>query len=142
MTMLKDGYQTTVSFSDATSGASAVLGVMEEKEVTPPGIDGGDGIDISTMRNTTWKTKWNQSLKELMNASFTAAYDAGEISEVSDMINVNQQITVNFSDESSITFYGFLKSFTPNACTPGEQPTAECEIVPTVYTGSGEASGV
>jgi hypothetical protein len=52
-------------------------------------------------------------------------------------INVNDEITVTFSDGSTLAFWGFLKSFEPSENTEGEQPEAEITIFPTNVDNSG-----
>ena len=42
MTIMNDGYQTTIEFTSAEMDSQAnLLTLMEEKEVTPPGVAGG-----------------------------------------------------------------------------------------------------
>jgi hypothetical protein len=120
-----DGFSTTISFSADTS----VL--MFEKEVTPPGLDGGGSIETSTMLNTAYRTAAAKSLKTLTAASATVAYEHGFLAEILAMINVNQLITITFPDGSTTAFYGFINTFAPGAFVEGEQPTAEISIEPT-----------
>jgi hypothetical protein len=128
MGKLDDGYSTTISLGGSS---------LYEKEVTPPGIDGGGGIDTSTMRNTAWRTQTPMSLKTLTNASFTAAYDPAAYTSLLSAVNVNQEITVTFPDGATLVFWGWLNTFTPNPLVEGEQPTAECEIIPSNQNDQG-----
>lgn len=124
MPYLTDGHSTTITF--------AADGTIELKEisVTPPGVDGGGAIDITTMDNTTWRTKAAKSLADITDGSFTAAYDPVVYSDiVTNLINKNGSITVNFSDGSNVVFKGYLNTFTPNEVSEGERPTAACTIV-------------
>lgn len=139
--LMKDGYSTTITLANLDS--SAFIAVLEEKSLTPPGVDGGDAIDTTTMRNNNYKTKAAQSLKEMLNASFTAAYNPEAYNDIVGEINVVQKITVSFPGSlGEIVFWGFVKSFTPNEHTPGEQPTAEIEIVPTSENSAGSETEV
>ncbi len=122
MSFLNDGYQTIISFSLNPTVK------LKEKSVTPPGIDGGDQVDTTTMRNTDYRTAQPRFLKTLTESSFTAAYDPVVYNELNTMVNVNQQITITFPDGSELTFWGWLRTFTPNEITEGEQPTAVCAI--------------
>ena len=127
-TMLNNGYQSLVAFTD-----NATLGVWE-KEVTAPGLDNGDKVDITTMHNTVYKTFAASALAEVTDSSFTAAYDPGTLAALVTLITaapVNQLISYHFPDGSSWDVYGFLKSFTPESLSNGSQPQASVTIVNT-----------
>jgi hypothetical protein len=102
-----------------------------EVEVTPPGIDGGDPVDTTTMLNETWRTRAPRALYTLTNAQLTAAYDPEIYTNILALINVETAITVHFPDGSTVAFYGFLQTFTPAALVEGTQPRATIVIVPT-----------
>lgn len=121
--ILEDGFSTTYTF------AADPTVLMEEKEVQPPGVEGGGEIDVSTMHNTAWRTRAPKQLKTLTEASGTVAYDVGFYPEIIAMININQLITINFPDGSTLVFWGWIDAFTPNALVEGEQPTAEIRII-------------
>ncbi len=131
MAIMNDGFSTTIAFASDSS----IL--MEEKEIAPPGIDGGGAIDVTTMQNTKWRTMVPKSLKTLSEVSLVVAWDPQFFNEVDDMINLNQQITVTFPDGASLVFFGFINTFVPNAHVEGEQPTAEMTIIPTNQNTSG-----
>ena len=124
MAFLNDGHSTTYEFSVAPS----VL--FREKEVTPPGIDGGGPNDTTTMRNVEWRTRQPKALKTLTESAVTVSYDPAVYDDILAMINVNQLITLTFSDGSTLAFWGWFNNFTPGACVEGEQPTADCTVVP------------
>jgi hypothetical protein len=134
MTIMKDGFSTTISFSAGGSGAMGIT--ILEKTVTPPGMDGGDAIEVTTMRNTNWRTKWPKSLKDLTDCSFSAAYDSAAYDDLLFMLLVNQEITITFPDESTLAFWGYLKSFIPGENAEGVEPIAQCVIVPTNLNNS------
>lgn len=131
MSRIDDGHPTTISFS-ADSSVS-----IWEKEVTPPGMEGGGANDTTTMHNSTWRTKSPKKLVTLSECSFTAAYDPATFDEMLAMLNVNQQITVTFPDSSNLTFWGWLDEFKPGAIKEGEQPTADVTIIPSNQNSSG-----
>ena len=131
MARIDDGFATLIEFSEDSDVQ------MWEKEVTPPGVSGGGENDTSTMRNTAWRTRSPKGLKTLSNSSFVAAYDPAVYDEIVAMCNVNQQITVTFPDDSTLTFWGWIDEFTPNAAVEGEQPTAEVTIIPSNQNASG-----
>ena len=125
MSRLKDGYPTTITFSASSSAAALIF----EKSVTPPSVSAGGENDTTTMRNDVWRTKQPKALKTLGEASFVAAYDPAFYDEVVGMIGVNQQITINYPDDSTLMFWGWLDEFTPGECVDGAQPTAACRII-------------
>jgi len=125
MAVMNDGFKTTISFSGAGSAIT-----FEEKEVTPPGLSAGGAIDTSTMQNTTWRTMQPKALKTLSEATVVVAWDPIFYTSVQAMIGVNQSITITFPDLQTITFFGWVDEFTPNANVEGEQPTAEITIIP------------
>ena len=132
-----DGYQTTIAFTSAEMDSQDfLLEVMEEKEVTPPGVDGGGANDATTMRNTTWRTMAPKVLKTLTESPIVVAYDPEFYNEMVAMINDNQQITITFPDLSRLIFWGWINSFTPNANVEGEQPTANLVIIPSNQDGN------
>jgi len=136
---MTDGFSTTISFSGAGSSVDIY---MEEKEVTPPGLAGGGAIDTSTMRNTTYRTSVPKSLIGGSPSSFTGAYDPDLLTEILSALNVNQEIVITYPDDSTLTFWGWIDEFTPNALVEGEQPTASITIIPSNWDGSAEIAPV
>ena len=135
---MEDGFSTTISFSSSELSSSDVLTLyMQEKEVTPPGVDGGEKIDVTTMRNTSWRTFAPRNLKTLMEAPINVAWDPGLYDEMNAMINDNQEITITLPDTATIVFWGFVKSFTPGAHVEGLQPMAAVSIEPTNRNAAG-----
>jgi len=137
--MLEDGYQTKITFSGAGSQIDVYL---DEKEVTPPGIIGGGGIDQTTMRNETYRVSLPKSLKSMSPATVVGAYDPDAYTEILEAINVNQEMVITFPDGSTLTFWGWLDEFSPNALTEGDQPTASMTIIPSNWDGSAEIAPV
>ena len=132
---LFDGYSTKITLALNDDIA------FYEKSVTPPGLEGGDPIDTTTMHNTTWRTKAPRSLVELEAFTITAAYDPILYTEILAAINRRDTITVAFSDGTTIAFYGFVQSFKPNDCAEGAMPDASITIVPTNQGSDGIESG-
>lgn len=122
---IEDGYQTLIAFA-ADPNVS-----LWEKTVKPPGMDGGDEIDITTMHNIDYRTRASRALKTLTNTTFTAAYDPGVYDQLLALINVEGAITIYFPNDDILNFYGFLKNAEPSEHTEGEFPEMSCEIVPT-----------
>lgn len=131
MAILTDGYQTLITFtSDEISSAVTLTTIMQEQEVTPPGVGGGGPNDTTTMRNETWRTRHPKNLRTLTPMTVIIKYDPALYDEMVAMVNDNQAITITFPDESTLLFWGWIDSFTPNAHVEGDQPTATVVIEP------------
>lgn len=119
---LKDGYQCLITF-----GANATLGIWE-KELSPPGMDGGEKIDVTTMHNVDYKTFVPQALVTLTGNSVKAAYDPGAFSSIVQQVNREDTITFRFADGSTWAYYGYLRVFKPDNMQIGQFPMATIEI--------------
>ncbi len=122
---LKDGFSSKV-----TLGALPTASFWEKK-IKPPGLDGGEPIQQTTMHNVTYRTTAPRQLKTLTPQTFTAAYDPNFYNQLLSRVNVEDTITHQFGDGSTLAYYGFLKSIVPNDVEEGAQPEAQIEIVPT-----------
>lgn len=122
---MDDGFSTKIAFA-ADPDVS-----FWEKTVTPPGIDGGDAIETTTMHNTTWRSMAARALKTLTESSITVAWDPQVYDQIVALVNVEGLITVWFPNGDALDFYGYLKSFTPGDMSEGSPPEAEISIVPT-----------
>ena len=98
-----------------------------EKTVKPPGMDGGDPIDTTTMHNLTWRTMVSRSLVTMTPCNLTAAYDPEMWCYVPSLINSEGLMAVLFPNGDLLGFYGFLQSVEPQDHSEGAQP--ECNIV-------------
>lgn len=122
---LGDGYQTLVTF-----GADPDVNLWE-KQVTPPGLDGGDSVDTTTMINSTYRTMRARNLLSMTEAKMTAAYDPVCYTELEALINVETTVTITFPDGSTLAFYGYLQKLEASEIEEGEQPEAEVTIAVT-----------
>lgn len=95
-----------------------------EKSVTPNGVDGGDPVDQTTMWNQAWRTQTPRKLKSLMDCTAVCAYDPIVYQTMISIINIIQQLTVYFSDGSTLAYWGWVRKFEPNEHKEGEQPEA------------------
>ena len=134
MSRIDDGFPTLISFSALDSGVSLKLW---EKEVTPPGMDGGGPNDTTNMRNTLYRTRSPKKLISLATMTFTAMYDPTVFAQLLSVLNVNQQITITFPDDTTLIFWGWLDKFVPNAVAEGSPPTANCTIEPSNQDSTG-----
>lgn len=133
---MDDGYRTLITF------ASHPTISFWEKTVQPPGLDGGDEIDTTTMHNIDWRTNAPRALIRMTEQTVMAAYDPNLYNTILALINRETTVTVTFPDGSTLAFYGFLKSFEPDELVEGEQPEATILVVPTNQnptTGAEEA---
>lgn len=129
--MLLDGHATTITLANAPSIK------LYEKSVTPPQLTLGGAIDVTTMRNTAWRTQAARTLKTLGAINTTVAYATDAYDAVRDQLGVNQLITVTFPDGSTLQFYGWIEEFTPGEATEGAQPTATLVIQPSLRDDNG-----
>lgn len=129
MAIINDGHSTIISLGGTD---------LFEKQVTPPGMEGGGANDTTTMRNVLWRTRSPKKLITLSESSFVAAYAVAAYTSLLSQLNVNQLITVTFADGATLAFWGWLDMFTPNEITEGEQPTANCTIIPSNQNTSGD----
>lgn len=131
MAILNDGFSTIVSIGGVD---------FFEKEVTPPGIDGGGPNDTTTMRNLAWRTRQPKFLVTLTESEILVAYDSSvydDTGTILDNVNVNQLLVITFPDSHAVAFWGWLDKFKANAIKEGEQPTAMITIVPSNQNNSG-----
>ena len=136
MSLQTDGYQTLITFtSSLLTSAGEITLLMHEEEVTPPGVEGGDAIKVTSMRNSAWHTFVPQSLKTLTDGGALVSYDPELYEEMIAMINDNQAITITFPGTETLVFWGFVKSFIPGSQVIGSKPTANIVIVPTNRNG-------
>lgn len=124
---LKNGYSTKVAFARAPSIS------LWERTAKPPGVEGGDGIDTTTMFNTTYRTMAARTLITLGESSFKAAYDPNVYNTILTLVNQEGAITHHFPDGSTLSYFGFLKGFEPDEMQEGTMPEATVSIVPTNY---------
>lgn len=120
-----DGYQALIAFASDPDIA------FWEKAVKPPGIDGGEPVDNTTMHNSVWRTMASRFLQTLTPATTRVAYDPRVYDQIIALINVEGLITIHFPDNSTLDFYGYLRSFEPGDLVEGTQPEATVNIVPT-----------
>ena len=123
---MDDGHQTVIVFNLLTTAK------FWEKEVTPPGLDGGDAVEQTTMRNVQWRTNLPRALITLTEATITAAWDPDALNQIkTSLLNQNGTITIIYPDGSTTAFFGYLRLAEPQAFVEGEQPEIQLTIQPT-----------
>jgi hypothetical protein len=131
---MTDGFSTKISF------ASDPTVLFYEVGVTPPSIMGGGTNDTTNMHNTSWRTIAPKKLKSLGQAAATVHYDPAVYGDIVNLINVNNLITITFPDSTTLKFFGWLESFTPNESVEGATPTAAVVIQCSNTNASGAES--
>lgn len=125
---LLDGYRCLTALS------SQVNASMWEIGVTPPGLDGGDAIDTTTMHNDVYRTVSSRALKTMTAGTVRGAYDPRIYTTFVSLINdEDNTVTTHFPNGDSLAYYGFLQNFEPDELVEGEMPEASFTITPTNY---------
>ena len=127
---LRDGFPTIINLT----GAGVTFW---EKSVQPPGIDGGEPIETTTMRNTIVRTRGPRHLYDVTPVEISAAYDPTVYTTIIANINENQEMVTTFPDGGTITWWGYLQRFVPESNEEGKQPVARITLVPTNRNSSG-----
>lgn len=122
---LDDGHRTLVAFA-----ANPAISFWE-KTIKPPGLDGMDEIDTTTMHNVRWRTNAPRQLVKMTTFTMVAAYDPNLYNTILTLLNIETTVTVIYPDGSTLAFYGYLRTFEPNELKEGEQPEATITVVPT-----------
>lgn len=123
--MLEDG-----SFSKFAFAADPDVSLWE-MESKPPGVDGGEAIDITTHHNVALRTSAARKLKNLTEATFKCGYDPAVVTQLLALINVEGAITQYFPDGSKEDYFGYLRVVEFDALVPGNLPTCNATIHPT-----------
>lgn len=128
---IDDGFASAIAFSVNPNVA------LWETEVQLPGVDGGDAIDTTTMRNIKYRTKDIRKLITLTESQHTCRYTAESYQDILNLVNVPGSITIWFPDGadvgsgSNLSFFGYLSKADFKAFKEGEPPEVEITIVPT-----------
>jgi hypothetical protein len=126
--IIQNGYSTLLSFGAAGGGAISAL--MRIMSITPPGWDGGGPIDTTSMANNALRTRISKALITMTEMPFTVQYDPILVISLIPFINLNQQISILFPDDSIVTFWGWFNDWKPGENKVDELPVAACSVVP------------
>lgn len=124
---LKDGYQALIALSHNTALS------LWEMESKPPGVDGGDAINATTMQNAAWREMRARALKTLTPQTVKFAYDPALYTQLLTEVNREQTITHAWGDGSTLAYYGFLKGVEFDNLVEGQMPTGTATIQPTNF---------
>lgn len=123
---LKNGFKSLITFENDSNIQ------LWEKSVKPPGYDGGDPNDVTTMHNEVYRTKApGTELIEMTDATAVVGYDPAVQDAIVQLVNNPQSITITWPDGAQLAFYGYLKSFEPGDLAERVNPEATITIVVT-----------
>lgn len=123
--LLKQGFPSKLTFANNTT-----LSVWEKK-VKPPGLDGGEAIEQTTMFNTLYRTFAARTLITMTPLNLSGAYDPNLFVLLLAQINIEQVLTLTFPEGTTLAFYGYLQKADFNELAEGVQPEISLTIQPT-----------
>jgi hypothetical protein len=124
MSILRDGIQTLVFMSGLPRD------LYGEIEVTPPGVTGRGPIDMVGLRQVEWATQAPKSIKNLTPVNAKAMYDPAIIPSVWNLLQINQQIQIQFPNGARLVFWGWLEEMNLDPHSEGNRPTLNWVIQP------------
>ncbi len=124
---LRDGFRSLITFARNTTVS------LWEMSIKPPGRDGGEPIDTTTMHNVSRRTRTPRALVTTTPGSVKFAYDPKLKTQIEALINQPDTITVRYKDGSTEAFYGFMKDLEFDELQEGAMPTGTCNFVPTDF---------
>jgi hypothetical protein len=122
---MPDGFSTKIAFA-----LNATIAFWE-KTVKPPGIDGGEKIETTTMHNIAWRTFSLRRLKTLTDGTVKAAWDPELYDDILAILNVADSVTEHFENGDTLDYYGAVQKFEPEDFEEGKFPMISVTIVAT-----------
>ena len=120
-----NGFPTTIALS-----LNNAINIFE-KTVMPPGIDGGEMIDVTTMLNIAWRTMIPRNLKTLSPITIVGLYSAYLFIDIWAILNQQGAASVHFPDGDVLSFYATLNKFEAPAHAEGVAPEGTFTLTPT-----------
>jgi hypothetical protein len=124
---LKNGFQIIVAFSQNPTVK------LFETDVTPPGFEGGEPVNITTQYNVKWETMAARALRTMTQGTFNAGYDPAVIDQIDDLINNEGSITVHFPGRLVLELLRVPQDVHPGDPAAGHHATRACQFVVTNY---------
>jgi len=119
--MAKDGH-----FTDGYNCRISLVNqgiTVYEKNVTPPGVEGGDPINITTNDNGDFQSFAPRSRKQKTPAQSEVTYNDTDLDALEAAVDQSDDILRVWPDDSTKLESGWLRSSIPNQTQEGEQPT-------------------
>lgn len=124
---LPDGFSSKIAFARDPNIQ------LWEKQMKPPGIDGGEPIEQTTMHNAEWRTMAMRALKTLKPSTMVCAYDPSCYTALNELVNEAGAVTQHFPDGSSLSYYAGVNDVDFAELVEGTQPEVTITITPTNY---------
>lgn len=94
-----------------------------------PGYDTSDKIDNTTLDNTEFETGQPPELKQCNGFGFSVFARPDNLAAIEAQIGVNQSLHLGMTGLGGVTFWGYLKSWTPEDAEKGtEWKAAGCPV--------------
>lgn len=122
-----DGFSTTIDMLGNNDTIATAPGIrFFEKSVKLPGLEGGDMIDTTSMRNIRWRTKVPKQLISMKTMTCKVSYrcDVYDNDYFETFLNKIQGLRVNLPTGAQYGFWGALTDFEPDENKEGEEPQA------------------
>ncbi len=129
---MPDGFKALITFASKPNIS------LWEKSVKPPGLDGGEPIDTSTMHNIKYRTAYPRALVTVDDGSANCAYDPDVLADILAQINVPQSITYLYADHTTYCVWGYLGGFKPQGLVEGQMPMAQATFPTTNWDANGK----
>ena len=104
---------------------------LYEVSLNPPGLDGGDPIDVTTQWSVALREKALRGLIDIPDFTFTCGYNPIVHSQLIAIINDNGAISIDWPNGDKLTFYGALRVAEYDALEEGTFPMITCTVTVT-----------
>lgn len=125
--MIENGFSSLITFTQDPNAA------LWELEVQPPGISGGEVIDITTHHNSEYRTKRARTLKELKQFTVVAAYDPAIYETLLAQVNREDTWTITWPSDQTLAFFAVLTDVEFAPLIVGDFPQVTITIDPTQF---------
>lgn len=133
--LLPDGYQSLTTFSLDTN-----IDIWEV-EMTPIGLDLGEPINITSQHNVAWRTMFLRQLITATPQTIRGFYDPELYSQILAMRGINQTITQDYYDGTTVCYYGGVTRVEFGPLVEGTVPEVTITITPTNRDSTGAEYG-
>lgn len=122
---MKDGFRTLINFAFMNNVQFA------EVSVKPGGLDGRGPIDITSMRNSKYVTKWPKQLRDFTPVTSDCQWNPALLAQLNQFVLlINQRIDVTMPTGDILSFYGWCDKADPQPQKEGEVPIIQFTLIP------------